>query len=61
MENIIWQIDNIREVFKKYSFGCSIRMKKSIEKTLDKYEKANISHSECENRISILKILLTEF
>ena len=61
MKNIIWQIDNIREVFEKYSFGDSTRMKDLIINTLNKYEKANIKNVECENRISILNNLLKEF
>lgn len=61
MKNIIWQIDNIRDVFEKYSFGDSIRMKDLITNTLNKYEKANVKDLECENRISILNKLLNEF
>lgn len=61
MKNIIWQIDNIREVFEKYSFGDSIRMKNLIENTLSKYQNVNVKDSECANRVSILKELLNEF
>lgn len=60
MKNIIWQIDSIREVFQKYSFGDSTKMKKEIEKTLNKYQNANVKNLECANRISILKELLNE-
>jgi len=61
MKNITWQIDKIRGVFEKYSFGDSIRMKNLIENTLSKYQNTNVKDSECENRISILIELLNEF